>query len=64
LEKPPEEVLNAHITQLLGADVVAELEVRARENNTDFKLYKALHLAKEKPDDVDAILKTARKPAD
>jgi hypothetical protein len=64
LRELPEEVLNAHITQPLGADVVAELEVRARENNTDSKLYKALHLAKEKPDDVDAILKTARKPAD
>jgi hypothetical protein len=59
LRELPELDLNANIAQLLGEDMVMQLEDEARQSNTDPMLYKALHLAKEKPDEVDAILKTA-----
>jgi hypothetical protein len=59
LRRLPEEELNANIAQLLGEDAVRRLEDEAQQSNTDPMLYKALHLAKEKPDEVDAILRTA-----
>jgi hypothetical protein len=59
LRQLPETDLNANIAQLLGEDAVPQLEEEARQNNTDPTLYKALQLAKEKPSEVDAILKTA-----
>jgi hypothetical protein len=64
LRELTETELNANIAQLLGDDAVAQLEVEARQSNTDPKLYKALHLAKEKPGEVDAILKAANERDD